>query len=171
MAREVRAFAVTVLVLAALAVPAGLLWSWLSPRAPYQVTGEGTVLADPSTQALIAADGWFAVITAGLGLVCGALGWLIGRRTPVAMLLALCAGGVLGAFLVRWIGSTFTLGAVTVAAAAPGTKVVAGTLSLKASGVMVAWPLVGVAMFGLLEGMHGYRESPLRQPYGGQPPL
>ncbi|MEU6710866.1 hypothetical protein ABZ897_05235 [Nonomuraea sp. NPDC046802] len=167
MTREVRAFAVTVLTLATLGVAAGLLWSGLTPRAPYQVTEKGTtVLADPTTQALIAADGWFAVITGGLGLLCGGLAWFAGRRWMLAVLLGLCAGGVLGAMLTLWVGSTFTIGAVTVEAAAPGIKVVPGALTLTASGVLVSWPLLAVGLFGLLEGMHGYRESPLRHPYG-----
>ncbi|NUW39849.1 hypothetical protein [Nonomuraea rhodomycinica] len=172
MARQVRAFAVTVLAVAALAVLAGLLWSALAPRAPYQVTGQGPVLADPTTQALIAADGWFAVITGGLGVACGAAGWFLSRHDRLPVLLGLCAGGAVAAFVTLWVGSTFTLGAVTVeAAATPGAKVVAGSLQLTARGVLVAWPLCAVAVFGLMEGMHGYRESPLRTPYGvGDPP-
>ncbi|HEX4817075.1 MAG TPA: hypothetical protein VFV66_30410 [Nonomuraea sp.] len=142
----------------------------MSPRAPYQVTEQGTALADPTTQALIAADGWFAVITGGLGVLCGAVAWFAGRRAMLGVLLGLCAGGVLGALLTLWTGSTFTIGAVAVEAAAPpGVKIVPGALTLTASGVLVAWPLVAVGLFGLLEGMHGYRESPLRQPYGRLP--
>ncbi|MGW0802912.1 hypothetical protein [Nonomuraea sp. NPDC002799] len=167
MTREVRAFAVTVLALAALGVTAGLLWSGLTPRAPYQVTQQGeTVLADPTTQALIAADGWFALITGGLGLLCGGVAWFTGRRWMLPVLLGLCAGGALAAGLTWWVGSTFTIGAVTVEAAAPGIKVLPGALKLTASGVLVSWPLLAVGLFGLLEGMHGYRESPLRQPFG-----
>ncbi|SEL26484.1 hypothetical protein SAMN05660976_02154 [Nonomuraea pusilla] len=170
MAREVRAFAVTVLILAVLAVPAGLLWSYLSPRAPYQVGGRGTMLADPTTQALIAADGWYAVITGGLGLACGAVAWAVGRKAMLPVLVGLCGGGVLAAFLTLWLGSTVTIGAVTVeAAASPGTTVVPGALRLTASGVLVCWPLLAVGLFGLLEGMHGYRESPLRHPLGAAP--
>jgi hypothetical protein len=168
--REVRAFAVTVLALATLGIGAGILWSGVSPRAPYQVTEQGAVLADPTTQALIAADGWFTVITGGLGLLCGAVAWPAGRRWMVGVLLGLCAGGMLGAFLTWWTGSTFTIGAVAVeAAAAPGAQIVPGALTLTASGVLVAWPILAVGLFGLLEGMHGYRESPLRQPYGDLP--
>ncbi|MFG1695680.1 hypothetical protein [Nonomuraea sp. NPDC049309] len=135
------------------------------------MTGQGqTVLADPTTQALIAADGWFAVITGGLGLVCGGVAWFIARRWMLPVLLGLCAGGVLASFLTLWIGSTFTIGAVTVeAAAAPGVTIVPGALKLTASGVLVCWPLLAVGFFGLLEGMHGYRESPLRHPYGLEP--
>lgn len=167
MARQLRAFAVTVLALAALAVLAGLLWSWVSPRAAYRVTGQEQVLADPSTQALIAADGWFAVITGGLGLACGAAGWFLGRGHQLAVLLGLGSGGTLAAFVTYWVGSTFTLGVVTVEAAAePGATVVAGSLLLTAQGVLVSWALCAAAFFGLLEGMHGYRESPLRKPYG-----
>ncbi|GAA2207092.1 hypothetical protein GCM10009850_025500 [Nonomuraea monospora] len=169
MTREVRAFAVTVLTLAALGVTAGLLWSGLTPRAPYQVTDQGTVLADPTTQALIAADGWFAAITGGLGLLCGGVAWFSARRWMLPVLLGLCAGGVAAAFLTLWTGSTFTLGAVTVEAAPsvmPDVKIVPGALKLTATGVLVSWPLLAVGFFGLLEGMHGYRESPLRQPYG-----
>ncbi|WP_052424198.1 hypothetical protein [Nonomuraea candida] len=163
-----RAFAVTVLALAALGVAAGLLWSGVTPRAPYQVTERGTVLADPTTQALIAADGWFAVITGGLGLLCGGVAWFAGRRWMLPVLLGLCAGGVLASYLTLWTGSTFTIGAVTVEAAAlPGDTIVPGALRLTARGVLVSWPLLAVGFFALLEGMHGYRESPLRQPYGG----
>ncbi|MEV0596488.1 hypothetical protein [Nonomuraea cavernae] len=166
MARHVRPFAVTVLILASTAVLAGLLWSWLSPRAPYQITDQGQVLADPSTQALIAADGWFAVVTGVLGLVCGAVGWRLRRGHELAVLVGLCAGGLLAAYITLWVGSAFTLGVVTVEAAAqPGTTIVPGSLRLTALGVRVAWPLCAVGVFGLLEGMHGYRESPLRKPY------
>lgn len=171
MTREVRAFAVTVLTLAALGVAAGLLWSGISPRAPYTVTEGGeSVLADPSTQALIAADGWFAVITGGLGLLCGGVAWFAARRFMLPVLLGLGAGGVLGALLTLWTGSTFTIGAVMVEAAVmPDVKVVPGALALTASGVLVSWPLLAVGLFGLLEGMHGYQESPLRHPYGDLP--
>ncbi|MEW9548620.1 hypothetical protein [Nonomuraea sp. NPDC050783] len=167
-----RVFAATVLALATLGIGAGLLWSALAPRAPYQVTRAGLVLADPSTQALIAADGWYAVITGGLGLACGAVGWFAGRRWMVGVLAGLGVGGVAGAALTYWVGSTFTIGAVTVeAAAAPGVKVVPGALELTANGVSVAWPLLAVGLFGLLEGMHGYQDSPLRRPLAGAGPL
>ncbi|WP_336209148.1 hypothetical protein [Nonomuraea sp. LPB2021202275-12-8] len=170
MAREVRAFAITVLSLAALGIPAGLLWSALSPRPPYQLTEKASVLADPSTQTLIAADGWFATITGGLGLACGALAWFLSRRRQLPTLLGLCAGGVLGSFLTLWAGTTFTLGVTTIeASAAPGVTLVAGPLGLTAKGVLVSWPLLAVGLFGLLEGMHGYRESPMRRPYGIDP--
>ncbi|MFI6388340.1 hypothetical protein ACIBHY_02885 [Nonomuraea sp. NPDC050547] len=166
MVRHVRSFAVTVLVMAVLGVLAGLAWSYAAPRAAMAVTEKGPILADPSTQALIAADGWFAAITGGLGLLCGAAAWFRNRREQLPVLAGLCAGGVLASFLTLWVGSAVTIGVVTVEAAAPGLKVVPGSLELTARGVLVAWPLLAVALFGLLEGMHGYRDSALRKPYG-----
>lgn len=168
MARQLRAFAVTVLALAALGVPAGLVWSALSPRPPYRITeGTASVLADPATQTLIAADGWFATVTGGLGLACGALAWFLSRHQQLAVLLGLCGGSVLASFVTLWTGTTFTFGVIAVEASAePGVTFVAGPLALTADGVLVSWPLLAVGLFGLLEGMHGYRESPLRTPYG-----
>ncbi|PZG18072.1 hypothetical protein C1I98_38480, partial [Spongiactinospora gelatinilytica] len=72
--RELRDFAGTVLVLAVLGVAAGVVWSLVAPRAPYVALDGGPALADPSTQALVAADGWFAVITGAVGLVVGLVG-------------------------------------------------------------------------------------------------
>ncbi|WP_327085804.1 hypothetical protein OIE66_26090 [Nonomuraea sp. NBC_01738] len=161
-----RSFAVTVLVIAFLGVLAGLAWSYAAPRAIYAIVDGEPVLADPSTQALIGADGWFAAITGGLGLACGAVVWFTHRRDQLAVLFGLCAGGIAAAFLTRWIGGAFTLKQVTVEASASGLKMVPGELIVTAGGVIVAWPLMAVALFGILEGLHGYRESPLRRPYG-----
>ncbi|MFG1944522.1 hypothetical protein [Nonomuraea sp. NPDC048826] len=166
MAREVRAFAITALTLAALGLPAGLLWSALSPRPPYRIIDQTPTLADPSTQALIAADGWFAAVTGGLGLACGALAWFLSRRVQLPVVLGLCLGGMAGAFVALWAGTTFTVGVVAVeASAAPGVTFTPGPLALTAKGVLVSWPLLAVGLFGFLEGMHGYRESPLRKPH------
>ena len=167
---HVRAFAVTVLALLALGAGAGLAWSWLAPRTVYAVTSAGTLIADPSTQTLIAADGWFALLTGGLGLLCGLAAWWAGRRHALQMVAGLCVGGALAAFLALWIGSTFTLGTATVAAAPqPGIEFFAGPLQLTATGVLVAWPLLAVGLFALLEGVVAYRDSPLRKPYGSIP--
>jgi hypothetical protein len=163
--REVRAFAITVLVLTALGLPAGLAWSALSPRPPYRMVEQTPTLADPSTQALIAADGWFATITGGLGLLCGLLAWFLSRRVQLPVVIGLCLGGVAGAFVAYWTGTSVTVGVATVeASASPGVTVIPGPLDLTARGVLVAWPLLAVGLFGFLEGMHGYRESPLRRP-------
>ncbi|MBG0817413.1 hypothetical protein [Planomonospora sp. ID82291] len=169
--RHARDFAVTVLILAALGVVAGVLWSILAPRPPYVVTGQGPVLADPSTQALIAADGWFAVVTGACGLVCGAAGYSLSRRgRPLAVVLGLAAGGLLAGHLATVVGGAVNLGAVHVAASGRNLPVVAGPLELTARGVLVAWPMLAAGLFAALEGLAGYRDSPLRRPFGGRDP-
>ncbi|GAA3033910.1 hypothetical protein [Streptosporangium longisporum] len=171
MVRAVRDFVITVLVIAVAGVLAGVLWSLAAPRPPYVVTKQGPLLADPSTQALIAADGWFAVVTGGLGLVCGAVGYAVSRNgRPVPVVAGLAAGGLLGAHLALLVGRSVTLGAVSVAASGVSASVVAGPLELTARGVLYAWPTLAAGLFFALEGVAGYRESPLRRPFGGDDP-
>ncbi|MFF5204576.1 hypothetical protein [Streptosporangium sp. NPDC000396] len=166
-----RDFAVTVLVLGLSGAAAGLLWSFLAPRPPYVMSRQGPLLADPSTQALIAADGWFAVITGVLGLVCGAVGYGLSRRgRPLAVLLGLAGGGMLGGYLTLVVGQAVNLGEVSVAASGQGLSLVPGPLDLTAQGVLYAWPTLAVGLFFALEGIAGYRDSPLRRPFGGQDP-
>ncbi|WP_068922723.1 hypothetical protein [Planobispora rosea] len=169
--RYTRDFAVAVLVLSLLGVVAGALWSLLAPRPPYVVTQEGAVLADPSTQALIAADGWFAVVTGAFGLVCGAVGHVLSRRGhPPAVVLGLAAGGLVAAYLTMTVGGAVNFGATVVAASGPGAPLVPGPLELTAPGVIVAWPMLAAGVFFTLEAVAGYRESPLRRPLAGQDP-
>ncbi|MEV7007660.1 hypothetical protein [Streptosporangium sp. NPDC051022] len=170
--RHARDFAVTVLVLGLLGAVAGVLWSMLAPRPPYVMTGQGPFLADPSTQALIAADGWFAVITGALGLACGAVGYSLSRSArPLAVVLGLAGGGLLGAYLALLVGAAVNLAPATITASGrTSSSLFPGPLGLTAHGVMLAWPLLAVGLFFALEGIAGYRDSPLRRPFGGQDP-
>ncbi|MGW4641147.1 hypothetical protein ACWEN6_21665 [Sphaerisporangium sp. NPDC004334] len=169
--RQARDFGLTVVVLALLGIAAGFLWSALAPRTPYVVTKTGPVLADPTTQSLIAADGWFAVITGGAGLACGIVAYLVARKgRPLALLAGLAAGGMLAGWLALSVGTSIG-GSIIQAAAVPGSASIGATvnvLSVTARGVLLAWPLVAVAVFGIIESVDGYRESPLRQPYAGE---
>src|SRR5690606_7669254 len=102
--RHVRDVLVTATILALLGVGAGLIWSAVAPPTRYVVGADGPRLADPGTQTLIAADGLFAVITAGAGLVCGILAYAFARRP--AVLLGLAAGGVAASLIAERIGSS-----------------------------------------------------------------
>lgn len=173
--RHLRDFLLTVGVLAVLGAAGGLLWSVVAPRTPYVVTAEGPRLTDPMTQSLIAADGWFALITGVAGLASGVAAYLLARRgRPIALLAGLAAGGLLAGRLALTVGTS--VGSATVQAAGPGSAAVGstvGVLTVTAAGVLLCWPLVGVAVFGILESTDGYRDSPMRRPYageGGAPP-
>ncbi|RBQ20362.1 hypothetical protein DP939_11260 [Spongiactinospora rosea] len=166
--RESRDFAVTVLVLAVLGVAAGVVWSLVAPRAPYVALDGGPALADPSTQALVAADGWFAVITGAVGLAVGLVGFVLSRGRSPAVLAGLAGGGLVAAFLARWIGGVVNLGTAHVAAPVAGGPAVPGALELTASGVLVTCPLLAVGLYGLLLGLGLYRDD---DPVPSPPPL
>ncbi|MBB4704749.1 hypothetical protein [Sphaerisporangium siamense] len=165
-----RDFGATVVVLAVLGVVAGFTWSALAPRTPYLITRTGPQLTDPTSQSLIAADGWFAVVTGVGGLACGIVAYLISRRgRPVALLAGLAVGGLLAGFLTLSVGMSLgdsTIRAASTGAAAIGSRV--DVLTVTAYGVLLAWPLIAVAVFGIVESVDGYRDSPLRKPYAGE---
>jgi hypothetical protein len=168
--RHLRDMGLTIVVLALMGVLAGFLWSAIAPRTPYVITRSGPALTDPTTQSLIAADGWFAVITGSAGLACGIGAYLISRKgRPIALLAGLAGGGLLAGYLTLLVGTSFN--GSSVQAAAPGSGGIGSTvnvLGLTAYGVLLSWAVVAVAVFGILESVDGYRESPLRKPYAGE---
>ncbi|MDS1269363.1 hypothetical protein RIF23_03535 [Lipingzhangella sp. LS1_29] len=145
---------------AVLGVPAGLLWWWLVPRAEVIVAPDGTTHPGPLPEALFAADGYFAVITAGVGLVCGYLAYIAQYRWSarlhtdlrLVVLVGLAVGAVLGA-LFAW--------AVGVAADLPGVEraleetepgqVVPAPLGIRAYGALVFWPFLALTQYGLVD--------------------
>jgi hypothetical protein len=169
--RNTRDFAVAVLALGLAGVIAGVLWSLAAPRPPYVMTKQGPLLADPTTQALIAADGWFVIIAGALGLACGAIGYSLSRRgRPLAVVLGLTVGGLLGSYIALVVGRAVNFGGGVVTASGMSASLIPGPLTLTAQGVLLVWPVLAVGLFFTLEGIAGYRDSPLRRPFGGEDP-
>ncbi|WP_424534607.1 hypothetical protein ACOZ38_30725 [Sphaerisporangium viridialbum] len=168
--RHLRDFGLTIFVLALMGVAAGFLWSALAPRTPYIITKAGPELTDPTTQSLIGADGWFAVVTGVAGLACGVFAYLIARKggRPIALLAGLAVGGLLAGFLALSVGTS--LGGSMVQAAAPRSSGIGSTvdvLGVTARGVLLSWALVAVAIFGILEAVDG-RDTPEPAPGNGE---
>ncbi|MFF0153205.1 DUF2567 domain-containing protein [Micromonospora sp. NPDC005203] len=92
----------TVLALAVLGVPFGLLWAVLAPDTPVVKTVEGAIYADPQPEQPIAADGWFSLLGLGFGLLVALALWFVlrRRRGPVGLLAAVL--GALVAAPVAW---------------------------------------------------------------------
>jgi hypothetical protein len=83
-------------------VPAGLLWWWLAPRADFRITADGpTVIGRPSLELAVADDSVLVLVLTGLGLLAGALAWLLRRHRGVATVAALGLGAA-GAAVVAW---------------------------------------------------------------------
>jgi hypothetical protein len=155
MAGQLRIGVAATLVIAVLGVPAGLLWTTVAPRTTYVIAGGKALLGDPESQTLIAADGWFAVLTAVAGLVCGVGAYtLAGRYGEIGLISALGVGGA-AAGLVAWrVGGLVGRSAFQhqLHTARDGTTV-KNALDLHAAGVVIAWPLVGIVLFGLFEAL------------------
>lgn len=93
----------TLLAIAAVGAPLGLLWSWISPSVPVvQTTQSGIVVNDPSPEQFIAADGWFAILGFGFGVLAALAAWLLlGRHRGPWLLLGIVLGA-LGAAPLAW---------------------------------------------------------------------
>lgn len=137
-----------------LGVPAGLLWTVSAPRAEVLLTAGGTVYAHPQPSAVIAADGWFAVLAGVTGLACGIALYVVGRRhlrgrmREVAALGGLTFGGLLGSLTAAHVGRLVAMPAFQerIRTAPPGANVPA-LLELQATGLVVLWPIAAVVVF------------------------
>lgn len=135
-----------------LAGPVGLAWAAVAPRAAYVLLPDGAELADPGTQALVAADGWFAALAAAAGLLSGLVACLAGgRRHGAGTVIGLAVGGMAAGPMAWRVGQVPDLAAFRHAAQTlPDGARVTGFLTLTADSVLVVWPLFAVAVFGLL---------------------
>ncbi|TQL91072.1 hypothetical protein FB559_8395 [Actinoallomurus bryophytorum] len=155
MAGQLRIGAAATLVIAVLGVPAGLLWTTVAPRTTYVIAGGTKLLGDPESQTLIAADGWFAVLTAAAGALCGIVAYVLaGRLRELGLLGALGVGGAAAGLIAWWVGSLVGRASFQhlVHTARDGTTA-RGALGLHATGVVIAWPLIAIVVFGLLEAL------------------
>ncbi|SCL37422.1 Protein of unknown function [Micromonospora rhizosphaerae] len=88
--------------LTVLGAPLGLLWAAVAPDTPAVKTAEGVIYAQPQPEEPIAADGWFALLGLGFGVLAAIAVWFLlrRRRGPVGLLGGTVGG--LGAALVAW---------------------------------------------------------------------
>lgn len=132
----------------------GVLWSRLAPTAPLTLTDAGAVLDETASGSLIADDGWFAVLGVGLGLVTAVLGWLRWRRSVLAVGTGLLSGSLLGGLLAWLVGGW--LGPAPLHAQAATAQVGAVLhmpLTIRATAVLLVWPITGlITLFALVAG-------------------
>ncbi|WP_348773839.1 DUF2567 domain-containing protein [Micromonospora sp. WMMD964] len=101
-ARTVATVLASVLAVAVLGVPFGLVWAAFAPDTPVLKTAEGAIYADPQPEQPIAADGWFSLLGLAFGLLVALALWFVlrRRRGPVGLLAAVL--GALAAAPVAW---------------------------------------------------------------------
>jgi hypothetical protein len=83
---------------------AGVVWWWISPQPGYRIETDGLYFLSAQPQQYIAADGWFAVLTVTIGLAAGITVWVRCSRDPLAGLLGLAVGGLVGAAVTATVG-------------------------------------------------------------------
>jgi hypothetical protein len=151
--RQVRIAVVTAVILAVLGALAGLLWAAISPHVKYVSIGGRALLVDPESPAVIGTDGRFALITAGLGLVCGVVAYLLGGRgNDLALVAGLVVGGVVAALIAWRVGHLIGLETFhRMVRAGDQRKVFNGPADLSARGVLVCWAFVALVTYWLLE--------------------
>jgi hypothetical protein len=146
---------------ALLGVAAGFTWAAVAPRALEVVVSRGSAdVVNPETNAFIAADGWFTLVTAIGGIISGLLGYLFAvRRHGAPAMAAVLAGGLPAALIAMWIGQQPGAAAYSRAlqAGQPGVLVHA-PLSLGGIGALAFWSLFAGLTAGGIEAASQFRE-------------
>jgi len=122
----------------------GLVWERVAPKAHWMVQGGGAVLSEVEQSDFVAADGWFAVLGAAAGLLCGTIAFVLFRGRTRALPIGLAAGGIL-ASLVAWrLGQALGPGPIDSHRGAPDGSTFDGPLDLRADGVLLSWPIAAL---------------------------
>jgi hypothetical protein len=96
------AHAATVVAVAALGIPFGLLWAALAPDVPVRMTDAGLAYVESQPEQVAAADGWFVLLAVPLGVLAAAGVWLLAPRARGPGGLTAATVGAVGAGLVAW---------------------------------------------------------------------
>jgi hypothetical protein len=148
--------AVTAVILgtALLGAASGWLWTMLAPRALAVVVGRGSAnVVNPETNAFIAADAWFTLLTAGGGVISGLLGYALAvRRHGALAMTGILAGGLGATLIAMWIGQRSGAAAFShsLAIGRPGT-LLRVPLMLGGRGPLAFWPLAAGLTAGGIE--------------------
>jgi hypothetical protein len=131
----------TAAVVVLLGAPVGLLWGVLAPRVAVVKVAQGVDLQMPETKAFIAADGWFLVITALVGVAVGVLAAFLGRKRAPGVAVGVALGSVLAAIIAMKVGHRLGYGAYQqLRDVAEVGSTGHAYLQLRAKGVLLAWP-------------------------------
>ncbi|WP_327269817.1 ABC transporter permease [Streptomyces sp. NBC_01218] len=167
----VRQAAAVTVVLALAGVVLGLLWLWLAPRIPLISDSTAVYLKDSEGEEAIGADGTFALLAAGFGLVSAVVAFLLRRTGGIATVVALALGGVLGALLAWWLGTSLGPTSDVVAHAKEAGRGVTfdAPLELHAKGALLAWPIAAMLVHLILTAAFAPRDPGPGMPgeYGG----
>jgi hypothetical protein len=134
--------------LAVLGAVLGLIWTAWSPAQPKAfVYAPGKSFTYEESEAWVATDGRFLVLTGALGLIAAVLVWFRLRNRGPLVLLALIAGGLGGAYLTRYVGYLTGGGHYT---ANVNTIITHLPVSLHIAGLVFVEPAIAALVYGML---------------------
>jgi len=152
----------TALRVAAAAVLAGavgaVVWWLVAPVATIVIRSDGGFFVDPDPEQYAAADFWFGLVALVLGVLVGVLVWWR-TRDGLAAVVGLALGGVLGTFVMRYLGQW--LGRVDLAAAQrlPVGSIVKVPLRLQADAMLLVLPVTALASWLVCDLVADYRSA------------
>jgi succinate dehydrogenase hydrophobic anchor subunit len=85
-----------------LGFPMGWLWQLIAPHTPAVRQPDGAYLTAPEAEHRIADEGWFLILTVGLGLVLVVAAWVALRRFRGPVMMVALTLGALGCAIVTW---------------------------------------------------------------------
>lgn len=152
----------------ALAVVAAVVWWQVTPLAEYTRTADNAQMDEQQLGVQVSVDGWYVVIAAAGGLLSGVLLLSLRRRDPVAMVLLVVLGSLLGGWVMLrvglWLGPADPKDVLRHVAV--GTKVPL-QLKPKVTGVLYVWPILTlIGAIGVIWGTDDVR-APRRADHDG----
>jgi hypothetical protein len=157
----------------------GFLWAAVAPRALLIVQSRGAAyLVNVESSAYIAADGWFCLLTAIGGVICGVAGYFLAvRRYGAIAVTGIVLGGVAASVLAMWAGQQQgRAGFRSALLSRPAGSMLHEPLLLGGRGALAFWPLLAALVVGTMElvsqSMDRKRADQVltAQPLAGQPP-
>jgi hypothetical protein len=145
----------------------GLIWLWWSPSPVSYLLSDGSgrsVVIPDESEAQIAGDGRFVVLTILAGLLFGVLGWTLRRLRGPLTIAVLAAGSLLGSVLAMSIGRWLSGSTAAVVNQAFRPK-----LALHASSALWLQALAAVLVYTSLAGLSG--DPALGNPDEQAPPV
>jgi hypothetical protein len=143
----------------------GQFWHWLAPQVPMHADSSAVYLNDPEGEQAIGADGTFALIGVGFGLVTGAAAYLAtrSRQGGVGVAVGLAVGGLLGGWI-AWGGGqsakAYQSAVLKLAKSFPTGHTFYGPLQLTTKAVLLIWPILALVALLALTGVFSPRPRP-----------
>jgi hypothetical protein len=129
-------------------IPVGVLWWLIAPLVPIVKRADGLYRVGESNESAVAADGWLAILGVAAGIAVALVVYLASRPGRVGPLLALAAGGVLGAVVAWRTGHLLGPGELVPAARSlPVGGRLSAPLDVSAYGVLLTWPRAAVITY------------------------